>query len=404
MANNISIKVLAEAGAALATLKEVRAGIEKAGKTSTTADTRMGRLAKTVGKGFKVAGLAAIPVAGLLVYQLHGMVDAAAAAQTAHIGLLQALAANRLSYRKNAKAIKEMLSAETELSGFTKTELTGSLGQFLRATGDLTEAQKLQNNAIDLARAKNIDLATATKTLITIQAGSYRSLKTLGIQYTASTATVDKLKKSTKDYTDQQLKDAENTDRLINKGRVLALVHKAVGGSAARWGHTAAGALAKLDASWEEIKVTIGRALIPTITDLANKFSAWIQKAGTQKKINQLIKKTQQVIQQDVIPAVKQLKTAFDDVATVVGTIADAVRYIAGGTGSTTNGGGNPISRGAGLGLHNTGGLSGGGGQHGGRPRSSLSLSGHTAVTVLIPHSQLARITYAQNTRLARAV
>ena len=96
-------------------------------------------------------------------------------------GLTASLRANVPAWNGDTSAIEAVIKAQEKL-GFTDTEQRDSLKLLLAATHDVTEAQQIQSVAMDLARFKHIDLATATEALTKVEAGSYRILKGLGIE------------------------------------------------------------------------------------------------------------------------------------------------------------------------------------------------------------------------------
>ncbi len=73
--------------------------------------------------------------------------------------------------------------AESNVSlGFSIADSTRSLSQAFTATKNMSEAMQVNQAAMDLARAKNIDLATATNQVILAMNGQGRALATYGIQ------------------------------------------------------------------------------------------------------------------------------------------------------------------------------------------------------------------------------
>jgi hypothetical protein len=66
--------------------------------------------------------------------------------------------------------------------GFSLEDSTRSLSQAFTATKSVTEAMQVNQAAMDLARAKNLDLATATNQVILAMNGQGRALATYGIQ------------------------------------------------------------------------------------------------------------------------------------------------------------------------------------------------------------------------------
>ncbi len=96
-----------------------------------------------------------------------------------HLGT--SLKANIPNWDGNTTAIEKVLKAQEKL-GFTDDEQRDSLAKLVAATHDVTKAQEIQSVAMDLARFKGISLADATDALTKVEAGSYRILKSLGIE------------------------------------------------------------------------------------------------------------------------------------------------------------------------------------------------------------------------------
>jgi hypothetical protein len=91
------------------------------------------------------------------------------------------LKANVAGWDGNRTAIEEVLKARVKL-GFSDDEQRTSLSLLVAATHDVNKALEIEATAMDLARFKHITLADATEALTRVEAGSYRILKSLGIE------------------------------------------------------------------------------------------------------------------------------------------------------------------------------------------------------------------------------
>ena len=123
-------------------------------------------------------------------------------------------------------------------SGFTGDELRSSLSALVTVTKDTKQAQTDQSAAEDLARARGIDLASATNIVIKAQEGNVGALKKLGIIVPAVTKNVDDLKASHQKFTPEQLKAAQAADKQATATAALAAIQKAAQGQAEAYAGT----------------------------------------------------------------------------------------------------------------------------------------------------------------------
>jgi hypothetical protein len=144
----------------------------------------------------------------------------------------------------STKAIEDYAAAQIEL-GFADDEIRASIGQLIGITHDETKAMELNTLAQDLARAKGIDLATATDIVTKAAQGNGRALKALGVDVGGAT-------------------DAAG---------MLDAIQKNVTGSAEAWAETSEGqtavAQAKQGEAWEKIGRVVDRiamAVLPAVT------------------------------------------------------------------------------------------------------------------------------------------
>jgi hypothetical protein len=134
--------------------------------------------------------------------------------------------------------------------GFDDEDTANMLAKFYQRTKDVTEANKLSVLAMDLARAKSIDLGTATNLVNLALSGSGRALLQYGIV----------------------IKDA------ATPMEALGILQSKVGGQAIAFADTFAGKMAILDVQVTNLKESIGTAFLPILTDLLIKITPVIEK------------------------------------------------------------------------------------------------------------------------------
>lgn len=202
--------------------------------------------AKKAGKAFAIAGAASA------AFAVKIGVDAVKAAVEDQKS--QALLANSLRNTVGAtdsaiSSVEDYITKQQKLFSVADDQLRPSLAALAAATGSITEAQKLQSVALDIAANKQIDLVTASKLLAKAHGGNIGALKKLYPEISANTV-------KSKDF-----------------AGALDLVAKASAGAAAAAANTLAGRLEGLKLAYGEVLETLGYALLPVLTE----FVAYIQ-------------------------------------------------------------------------------------------------------------------------------
>jgi len=151
-------------------------------------------------------------------------------------------------------ANEDWITTQGKLLGVTDDELRPALAGLIRATGDITEAQKAASLAMDVAAAKGVSLETVTKTLEKAYGGNFTALAKLS----------------------PELRD------MIKSGASLDEVTKAMaetfGGAASDAANTAAGKFGRMKLALDETKESIGAALMPAVEKILPvlvAFSQW---------------------------------------------------------------------------------------------------------------------------------
>jgi phage-related minor tail protein len=129
--------------------------------------------AKAMSAGFAVAGGA---ITGALAFATKSAMEAEVQMSKVY-ATLQSMGRDTPQVRD---AIQSMADATLEL-GFDNEEASVSIANLFQRTGDLTQAQKLNNLAMDLARAKSISLGEASSVIGQVLSGNGKVLKQYGI-------------------------------------------------------------------------------------------------------------------------------------------------------------------------------------------------------------------------------
>lgn len=229
--------------------------ITKAGDAQKGLDATATKASK-MGAGIqKAAAPAALALAGIGAAAVSAGKAAAEDAQS------QAILANAL--RNNAGAsddaiasVEEHIAAMANATGVADDQLRPALGNLVRATGDADKAQSLLASSMDVAAATGTDVETVSKAMAKASKGSTGALKKLvpGLD-DATLASGDMVK-------------------------IQEDLAKQVGGASADAADTAAGKMAIMQNSMAEAEESIGTALLPVMSLLADKLAAvagWVQ-------------------------------------------------------------------------------------------------------------------------------
>jgi hypothetical protein len=161
--------------------------------------------------------------------------------------------------------------------GFSMDDQSNSLSQLVGVTHDSLKAQSDMSEAMDLARLKGIDLASATNIVMKAQEGNTGALKKLGIVVAPVTTAMDALTASGKKATDAQIAAAKAADLQSTETAALGDITKLAGGQAEAYANTSAGKLAAAHAKVTEAMVKLGavtdqivQAVLPPLADAFN--------------------------------------------------------------------------------------------------------------------------------------
>ena len=139
------------------------------------------------------------------------------------------------------KANEDWISVQGKLLGVSDDELRPVMGRLIKATGDVTKAQELASQAMDIAAASGQPLETVTKALEKAYGGNTTALQKLAPEYR------------------DMIKDGASFEE------VMALMAKTTGGAASDAANTAQGKFERLGIALSETKESIGAALLPAV-------------------------------------------------------------------------------------------------------------------------------------------
>lgn len=134
--------------------------------------------------------------------------------------------------------------------GFDNEATTVVLGRFYQRTNDVTEATKLNAVAMDLARAKNLDLESAANLVNQALSGNGRALKQYGIEISDSLGPLE----------------------------ALGVLHDKVKGQATAFADTYEGKMQILQGTLGELQESIGTAFLPIMKEVIDKITPVIGK------------------------------------------------------------------------------------------------------------------------------
>ena len=227
--------------ALLADVQKFLSGMNEAETGAKGLNSKINKYSKAMAKSFAIAGAAA----GAYAIKI-GMdsVNAAIEDEKSQATLAQALKNTTDATSANIAETEKYISKTQLRYGVSDVKLRASLGDLLRATGDVTKAQSLNNLALDISIATGKDLETVALSLGKAYNGNFGALTKLGIPLD------DAIKKSG----DFNVVQAELT--------------KLFGGAAAANTETYAGKLAIVKERFDEMKEAAGARLLPVLSVL----------------------------------------------------------------------------------------------------------------------------------------
>lgn len=220
------------------------------GKTSDQARSRVSKLGSSMAKVGKIAAVGLAAGVGVAGYALYDMGKAAAEDEASQKRLARTLKNTTGATAAQVGAVEDWISAQGRALGVADDELRPALQKLVSATNDVGEAQKLASLAMDVSAGTGKSLEQVSTALMKAQNGQVSGLARLGIN----------------------VKDAEG--KTVDFEEAQRRLAKTFNGQAADGANTLEGKMGRLKLIFDETKETIGAALLPAATKLADWFIA----------------------------------------------------------------------------------------------------------------------------------
>jgi len=229
----------------LADVDQLKKSLASADDGVKTSASKIGDFSKKIGAAFVVAGAAAAAYAGKL---LVDGVKAAIADQAAQEKLATTLENVTGATNDQIKSVEDYITKTSLANGVTDDKLRPSLDRLVRSTKDVTEAQKLQSLALDIAAGTGKDLQAVSEALAKAHDGNFGALKKLGVS-------ID-----------------ENIIKSKNFDAATAALATTFEGQASKQADTFQGKMQRLNIAFDEAKETVGSYVLDALTPLLSGF------------------------------------------------------------------------------------------------------------------------------------
>jgi hypothetical protein len=220
---------------------------------SKNGSSSMAKLSSAGVMAFEAIGGAAVGIGIYSVIQANKLEDA-------HAALGRAFK-NTGTNMDAQKGKVDAVNSKFEKFGYTNAQTEDALQRLVSATGNVGGSFKAMGTAADIAKARHIDLDTATGLMAKTMAGNVTAAKRMGIAIPASVLAI-------KDPTEKA-------------NAVLGILNDHFGGQAATASKTFGGQMEATKAKVQDLAAKLGEKLIPIIQNLIDKITkvvSWLSK------------------------------------------------------------------------------------------------------------------------------
>lgn len=199
----------------------------------------------TYGKA-ALLGLGAVAV-GVAVVSVKAAMDW----ESAHARLTTAIKNSGSTFAEHSSQITS-LDTKMRGLGFTDSDTETSMSRLVTATKNVGLSTQLMGLAADIARARNIDLVSATDMLVKVEGGRYLALsKTLGVS-------------------------KEVIAGFHNQGDAVKYLTDRFGGQGAAYADSFAGKVDRIKAAGDHLAVGLGEILVPVVLTMGEAFASTV--------------------------------------------------------------------------------------------------------------------------------
>ena len=286
--------------AILGEIKDLSASLRKGANEVSSFGDKLTKFGRVAGAAFFAATVAATAYAGKL---LVDGVKAALEDEKAQRILGKTLENVTGATKDQIAQVEKWITTTSLAIGVTDDELRPAFSRLVRSTKDVSEAQKLLNLALDISSATGKPLETIAAALSKAYDGNSASLGRLGLGLDASIL-------KSKDF-----------DKIFN------ILRETFDGFAKAEANTFQGKLERLKVGFDELKESIGFAVLPVLTNLVNYIVKYIAPAlqsfvdsfTSGSGLNRAFMVFIDIIKTIFTPALEGIKYAFDVVRDAVG-------------------------------------------------------------------------------------
>lgn len=217
--------------------------LERATKRSEDSLDRLNRTGKSAfgGLASSAGALTGLLGVGGLAYGLKSLTDAALESEKAAARMRTQFEALGIDFETHRQRVDDVIQAQSRLAALDDEDLSDSFTTILRVTGDVNRSLELNALAADIARGRQIDLASAGEIVAKVAGGNVGILSRYGISIE---------------------KGATATEALGELQRLFA-------GQAEAYGNSNAGAADRAAVAWENAREALGEKLLPILAKVA---------------------------------------------------------------------------------------------------------------------------------------
>jgi len=285
--------------AILGEVKDLSASLKKGSTEINSFGDKLTKFGRVAGAAFFAATVAATAYAGKI---LVDGVKAALEDEKAQRILAKTLENVTGATKAQIAEVEKWISTTALAIGVTDDELRPAFSRLIRSTKEVTKAQELLNLALDISSATGKPLEAVTAALAKAYDGNFASLARLGLGIDASVL-------KSKDF-----------------DKVFEALRKTFDGFSKAEANTFQGKLERLKVGFDELKESIGFAVLPILTELVNyivKFVApalqsFVDSFTSGRGLNKVFMVFVDIIKAIMIPVIEGLRFAFETIKSSV--------------------------------------------------------------------------------------
>jgi hypothetical protein len=281
-------------------------------------------------------------------FEIRRIIESTKALQVADTQLRTGVENLHLSWKRYGQGLRRF-AGDQERLGFTQSEVEQGLARLVVSTKRVSKARIELTLAENIARARNLDLASAVQLVTKAHIGMIGGLRRQGIDVKKVTTAEDALEKKVRSLSSRQRsayaqqiaderKRAIEIDKSATAQAALDALQRRYTRNAENYAKTGAGASDIFHASVEKLQIQLGRGLLPTMTPLIRRAAEWAKRMADSgqatHKMRQAVKGVEEVVH-DLMPGLRlgiqllrQMRNMLNLAAKAVGGWPNAFKII----------------------------------------------------------------------------